>query len=54
MPPKNLNRRQALQLTAATLATTLTRRSSAQFGPPAKPLNDPRLTFITTTESSPW
>jgi glucosylceramidase len=57
MSPKNWTRRQllrsGLQLTAATAAASLTRTSAAQYGPPA-PLNDLRLTFITTTESTPW
>jgi glucosylceramidase len=58
MSPRSLNRRQLLQLTAATAAATaaatLTRRAAgAQFGP-AQPLNDPRLTLITTTETARW
>jgi glucosylceramidase len=54
MSPKSLNRRQLLQLTAATAAATLNRRAAAaQFGP-HQPLNNSSLTFITTTESAPW
>jgi glucosylceramidase len=52
--PKSLNRRQLLQLSAATAAATLTHGSAlGQLGQPES-RNDPRLTFITTTETAPW
>jgi glucosylceramidase len=58
MKSKLWNRRQILQTSAKFAAgvalTSLTKTASALQLPPPPPLQDDRLTFVTTTEAAPW
>ena len=58
MATKPWNRRQMVQSCAQVVAGValggFTRSASAMQLPPPEPLQDDRLTFVTTTEASPW
>ena len=58
MATKPWNRRQMVQSWAQVAAGValggFTRSASAMQLPPPEPLQDDRLTFVTTTEASPW